>query len=139
MALSQLVSCIMPTGNRRRFVGQSIWYFLRQDHSQKELIVLDDDEDVIADLVPNDERIRSVRLDRRLSLGGKPNLECELSMGSLSAHWDDDDWMSAERLSIQVASPIGKRCSYLWRTPPAVLQPRCRSGLDFPHSTRFRA
>ena len=103
MALSQTVSCIMPTRNRRRFVGQSIWYFLRQDYSQRELIILDDGEDAVADLVPNDERIRYVRLDRRLSLGAKRNLGCELSRGSLIAHWDDDDWMSAERLSIQVA------------------------------------
>jgi glycosyltransferase involved in cell wall biosynthesis len=97
-----MVSCIMPTRNRRRFVGQSIWYFLRQDYAPRELIILDDGEDAVADLVPNDERIRYVRLDRRLSLGAKRNLGCELSRGSLIAHWDDDDWMAAERLSIQV-------------------------------------
>src|SRR5438132_2828793 len=78
----------MPTRNRRRFVGQSIWYSLRQNYSQRELIVLDDCEDAVADLVPNDERIRYVRLDRRLSLGAKRNLGCELSKGSLIAHWD---------------------------------------------------
>jgi Glycosyl transferase family 2 len=68
----------------------------------KELIVLDDGEDVIVDLVPNDERIRYVRLDHRLSLGAKCNLRCKLSRESLIAHWDGDDWMSAKRLSIQV-------------------------------------
>ena len=94
----------MPTRNRRRFVGQSIWYFLRQDYPQKELIVLDDGDDAVDDLIPADERIRYVRLERRISLGAKRNLGCQMSRGSLIAHWDDDDWMSAQRLSIQQAA-----------------------------------
>jgi glycosyltransferase involved in cell wall biosynthesis len=99
-----LVSCIMPTRNRRQFVGQAIWYFLRQDYSQRELIIVDDGEDSVADLVPNDERIRYRRLEMRLPLGAKRNLACEMSCGELIAHWDDDDWMAPNRLSIQVAS-----------------------------------
>jgi glycosyltransferase involved in cell wall biosynthesis len=96
----------MPTRNRRRFVGQAIWYFLRQDYPLRELIVLDDGDDEIDDLIPKDERIRYVRLEHRLSLGAKRNLGCQMSRGSLIAHWDDDDWMSAERLSIQVAQLV---------------------------------
>jgi len=93
----------MPTRNRRRFVGQSIWYFLRQDYPEKELLVLDDGEDSVADLIPADERIRYVRIDRSLTLGAKRNLGCELSRGALIAHWDDDDWIAAHRLRLQVA------------------------------------
>jgi glycosyltransferase involved in cell wall biosynthesis len=96
------VSCIMPTRNRRSFVGQAIWYFLRQDYPRKELIILDDGEDAVADLVPADERIRYVRLDRRLPLGAKRNCACALARGELIAHWDDDDWMAPHRLSLQV-------------------------------------
>ncbi|HEV2914380.1 MAG TPA: glycosyltransferase [Pyrinomonadaceae bacterium] len=92
----------MPTRNRRRFVGQAVWYFQRQDYPHKELIVLDDGEDSVADLIPADERIRYVRLDRPLALGAKRNLGCELSRGELIAHWDDDDWMAPHRLSFQV-------------------------------------
>lgn len=97
-----LVSCIMPTRNRRRFVTQAIWYFLRQDYPARELIILDDGEDAVADLVPADERIRYVRLDRRLPLGAKRNRACALARGELIAHWDDDDWMAPHRLSLQV-------------------------------------
>ncbi len=93
----------MPTRNRRHFVSQSIWYFLRQDYAPRELIILDDGEDAIADLIPNDERIRYQRLDRHISLGAKRNLACEMSRGEYIAHWDDDDWISPQRLSIQVA------------------------------------
>lgn len=97
-----LVSCIMPTRNRRRFVGQAIWYFLRQDYEPRELLILDDGDDPVEDLVPSDPRISYRRLERRLPLGAKRNLACELSAGELIAHWDDDDWIAPHRLSLQV-------------------------------------
>jgi glycosyltransferase involved in cell wall biosynthesis len=97
-----LVSCIMPTRNRRLFVSQSIWYFLRQDYPDKELIILDDGEDSVADLIPTDKRIRYTRFERPLRLGAKRNLGCEMSRGELIAHWDDDDWTAPHRLSMQV-------------------------------------
>ena len=103
MTSTLLVSCIMPTRNRRRFVGQAIWYFLRQDYPSRELIIVDDGEDAVADLVPDDKRIRHVRLEERLSVGAKRNLACELSRGELIAHWDDDDWHAPHRLNVQVA------------------------------------
>jgi glycosyltransferase involved in cell wall biosynthesis len=102
MTEQPLVSCIMPTSNRRRFVAQAIWYFLRQDLASRELIVVDDGADGIADLLPGDERIRYVRLERRLPLGAKRNLACELAGGELIAHWDDDDWIGPDRLRLQV-------------------------------------
>ena len=37
-----LVSCIMPTANRRAFVPQAIHYFLQQDYPRRELIILDE-------------------------------------------------------------------------------------------------
>lgn len=98
-----LVSCIMPTRNRRAFVGQAIWYFLRQDYPSKELIIIDDGDDAVADLIPDDERIRYSHCGTRRSLGSKRNLACEKSHGSLIAHWDDDDWIAPHRLSSQVS------------------------------------
>jgi glycosyltransferase involved in cell wall biosynthesis len=103
MTTMPLVSCIMPTCNRRRFVGQSIRCFLRQDYPAKELIILDDGEDAVADLVPNDERIRYRRSAGRMPLGEKRNLACAQSSGEFIAHWDDDDWAAPSRLGVQVA------------------------------------
>jgi glycosyltransferase involved in cell wall biosynthesis len=93
----------MPTRNRRRFVAQSIAYFLRQDYERRELIVLDDGEDRVADLMPADARVRYVPLDERLVLGEKRNRACELAGGEIVVHWDDDDWHAPNRLSYQVA------------------------------------
>ena len=50
----------------------AILYFQRQDYPNKQLLIIDDGSDAIADLVPADERIRVVRLSRRISVGAKP-------------------------------------------------------------------
>jgi glycosyltransferase involved in cell wall biosynthesis len=97
-----LVSCVMPTRNRRPWVAQAIAYFARQDYPDRELLVLDDGEDRVADLIPDDPRIRYVALDGPLILGEKRNCACELARGEIIAHWDDDDWQSPTRLSYQV-------------------------------------
>lgn len=97
-----LVSCIMPTYNRRAFVPQAIHYFLRQEYANKELIIVDDGTDAISDLVPTDERIRYFRLNQKITLGAKLNLACEQARGAIIAHWDDDDWYAARRVGYQV-------------------------------------
>lgn len=97
-----LVSCIMPTRDRRAFAGQAIWYFLRQDYAPAELIVLDNGEVPMGDLVPADDRIRYVRVDGAPNLGALRNRACELARGELIAHWDDDDWIAPFRLRLQV-------------------------------------
>jgi glycosyltransferase involved in cell wall biosynthesis len=97
-----LVSAIMPTANRRTFVKRAIKYFERQDYPNRELLILDDGEDRVADLVPPDPRIRYVSLESRVVLGDKRNQACELAQGELIAHWDDDDWQAPYRLRYQV-------------------------------------
>jgi glycosyltransferase involved in cell wall biosynthesis len=99
-----LVSCIMPTADRRAWVPYAIDYFLRQDYPRRELVIVDDGTDGIQDLVPTDERIRYVRLPFRRILGDKRNICVEHSTGDLVMHWDDDDWMAANRISVQVAA-----------------------------------
>jgi glycosyltransferase involved in cell wall biosynthesis len=98
-----LVSCIMPTRDRRGWMMQAIQYFQRQDYPERELIIVDDGSAAPADDIPGDPRIRHVRLERPLSIGAKRNHACELARGSIIAHWDDDDWYAGNRLSLQVA------------------------------------
>src|SRR5712691_6677735 len=97
------VSCIMPTADRRGFVPRAVACFLAQDYAERELIILDDGADSVADLVPNDERVTYLRVDARLPLGTKRNRCIEASRGELIMHWDDDDWHAAHRISVQVA------------------------------------
>ena len=102
-----LVSCIMPTRNRRYFMPKAIEYFLRQDYGNRELIVLNDGDDNIKSLIPDDPRIRYEHLNKQVSLGSKRNLACEAARGEIIIHWDDDDWMAPWRISYQVAELTG--------------------------------
>ncbi|MDT7604354.1 MAG: hypothetical protein QOF61_2351 [Acidobacteriota bacterium] len=96
----------MPTADRRPFVARAVEYFLRQDYPNKELIVVDDGAEAVADLMPVDERVRYFRLDRKLTVGAKRNFACEQARGEIVAHWDDDDWHAPRRLSYQVGSLV---------------------------------
>ena len=101
-----LVSCITPTANRRRFLPASIACFLAQDHPARELLILDDGTDPVADLVPDDPRIRYVRIPPGLTLGAKRNRACELAAGEIIVHWDDDDWYPGDRITRQAAALV---------------------------------
>ncbi len=99
-----LASCVMPTFDRRAFVPQAVRYFLRQDYPAKELIIIDDGPEPVSDLLPADPRIVYHRLESRTVLGAKRNLACDLARGPVIVHWDDDDWASRQRVSVQVAA-----------------------------------
>lgn len=99
-----LVSCIMPTADRRGLAALAIRSFQRQRYPHRELIVVDDGDDPIDDLVRGDPQICYIRLPQRTVLGEKRNIACQAAQGELICHWDDDDWMSPERLGFQVAA-----------------------------------
>ncbi|MGN6616662.1 MAG: glycosyltransferase family 2 protein, partial [Ilyomonas sp.] len=97
-----LVSCIMPTYNRRQFVPLALKYFLRQDYENKELIIIDDGDDAVEDIIPLYNQIKYYRLPNKISLGAKLNRGCEHASGDIIVNWDDDDWYSSRRLSYLV-------------------------------------
>jgi glycosyltransferase involved in cell wall biosynthesis len=103
-----LVSCIMPTCDRRSFIPAAVAGFLGQDYPNLELIVIDDGADAIGDILPADRRITYVRLAQRLSVGAKRNLACERARGEFIVHWDDDDWYPAARVRLQVAALVDR-------------------------------
>jgi len=96
-----LVSCIMPTRNRREWVPRAVAAFLAQTYEKKELIVLDNGESV-EDLLPKQPNIRYVRLPGTQSTGQLRNICCTIARGEFIAHWDDDDWSHPKRLEEQV-------------------------------------
>lgn len=105
------ISCIMPTCDRREFVPTAIALYRGQDYPDKELIVIDDGRDAVADLIPDDPEIHYVRLPRRVSIGEKRNMAAEMASGRLIAHWDDDDWYGSRRLRIQSEAFADPKCS----------------------------
>lgn len=102
-----LVSCIMPTADRRHCVAQAIRLFQAQDYPNKELVVVDDGVDAIEDLIPaGNSQIRYIRLAGTRTLGAKRNQCVMESRADLIMHWDDDDWMAPHRISYQVESMV---------------------------------
>lgn len=97
-----LVSAIMPTADRRRYIPDAIRRFLAQDYPDKELIIVDDGDDPVGDLVLKDPQIRYVFDKPRRLLGDKRNFCCQLAHGEVIAHWDDDDYYASWRLTRQV-------------------------------------
>lgn len=97
-----LVSCIMPTADRRAFIPRAVQAFLAQDYPALELVVLDDGADPVQDLLPADPRIRYLRGRSRQSIGDKRNAACDAAAGELIFHWDDDDWYPPGRVRRQV-------------------------------------
>jgi O-antigen biosynthesis protein len=100
--MNPLVSCIMPTWNRRPFIRAAIQSFLDQTYEPRELVVIDDGDDKIEDLIPDDPRISYAVLSGRVSTGVKRNLCCEAAKGEVICHTDDDDWAAPNRIAEQV-------------------------------------
>src|SRR5687768_2937864 len=97
-----LVSCIMPTRDRRHFVGQAVKYFERQTYPHKELVVVDDGADSVADFVGQGPAIKYLRFERPQSIGAKRNLAIGAARGTIVMHWDDDDWHGENRIAHQI-------------------------------------
>lgn len=119
-----LISCIMPTLNRRPFIPLALACFHSQTWAARELIVVDDGEEDIRDLVAGAPQVRYLRLPRRTTIGAKRNAACEESRGEFIAHWDDDDWYSPARLARQMepllnetADLTGMKNSYILEMP----------------------
>jgi glycosyltransferase involved in cell wall biosynthesis len=104
-----LVSCIMPTRDRRELVPHAIRQFLGQDWPDAELIVVDDGDDKVADLMPQDPRVRYLALAGRRTVGAKRNLACAEARGEVILHWDDDDWMAERRIRYQVEALLAAK------------------------------
>ena len=102
-----LISCLMPTADRRRFLPSAISCFLDQTYCARELVVVDDGDEPVEDLLIGRRGVRYVRLAHRTVLGTKRNVAADVARGELLAHWDDDDWSHPERLARQAAALTG--------------------------------
>lgn len=106
-----LVSCVMPTRNRRDFLPAAIRCFQWQTWPQKELVIVADGQDV-RDVIPADPMISYHYLGNpQMAIGAKRNLCASRCRGKVICHFDDDDHSEPERLAdqiryIQAGAPI---------------------------------
>jgi glycosyltransferase involved in cell wall biosynthesis len=92
----------MPTHNRRHLLGMAINSFYAQDWPDKELIVVDDGTDIVADCFEQLVRTVYIYYPENLRIGEKRNMACERASGQMLINWDDDDWSAPTRITEQV-------------------------------------
>jgi glycosyltransferase involved in cell wall biosynthesis len=93
-----LVSCILPTANRERFLASAVRLFDAQSFKDCELVILDEQE-----AAPSTYgRVRWYSEPSTRSLGEKHNRLVELAKGDIILHWADDDWYAPWRIAYQV-------------------------------------
>lgn len=86
-----------------------------QNYTEKELIIVDDEDRPSLLTVPSDSRIHYYR-EARQNLGTKRNRCCHLAKGEIICHFDSDDWSEAGRISDQVQrlQQSGKEVTGYW-------------------------
>lgn len=108
MSYAPLVSCVLPTGGRPRFLAQAIRCYRRQSYPHRELIIVDDDPDPCDGAAGEDDSIRYLRLPRRTPLGAKLNLGIEQARGELVQKLDDDDYYAPDFIDRMVLALSGR-------------------------------
>jgi len=108
----KLVSAIMPTRGRQKWARQAMRSFMAQTYEPKELVILDDADDLSypdADQMPELKyfmAIRSIKyymsVGPQCSIPEKRNWCCEMASGKIVIHWDSDDWSAPNRIADQV-------------------------------------
>jgi glycosyltransferase involved in cell wall biosynthesis len=100
--MQPLVSCVMPTWNRRAFIPCAIDCWLKQTYEPRELVILDDGTEQIEDLIPDDERILYAFDRKHRTTGDKRNKVNGLAKGEIICNFDDDDYSAPGRIQFQV-------------------------------------
>lgn len=103
-----LVSAMMVTKNRPELAKRALQCFLRQTYPVKELVILDDGEDVLLENVVRgleDKRVKFFRIPSTgKTLGELRNAALALTRGEYVCQWDDDDLSDPQRLEVQMAA-----------------------------------
>jgi glycosyltransferase involved in cell wall biosynthesis len=88
-----LVSILLPTHNRRRYLAEALASAVRQTHGNLEILVVRDGGEEVADVVRSFDDPRVILIDRRENRGKPFSLNEALARarGKYVAYLDDDD------------------------------------------------
>jgi glycosyltransferase involved in cell wall biosynthesis len=88
-----LVTVVLPTYNRRRYLAQALASVLRQTYHELEIIVVRDGGEEVSDIVQSVHDLRVALIDRRENRGKPFSLNEALARarGKYVAYLDDDD------------------------------------------------
>jgi len=102
MSTTEMVSVLLCHHNMRGRVVRAIECYLSQTWPNKELIVVDDGDEPIADLVKDVPGVTYI-FKPAANLAEKRNAGIRVARGEFICHFDADDWSSPYRLADQVA------------------------------------
>lgn len=102
--ISPFVSIVLATWNRNKLLNQSIDSILRNDYSNFELIIIDDNStqetyDLVKEYQKKDDRIIYIRQPKNLGLVKSRNLGLRISKGEFIFFTDDDDIVLPNRIT----------------------------------------
>jgi len=113
---SSLISCVCVTRKKPELLQRSIECFLDQTYSNKELIILYEDDDLdtgrfVAKGFQPETGIRLFRVPSypKMTLGQLRNLAIKAARGEFICQWDDDDWYHMSRLEQQYTKLSNER------------------------------
>jgi glycosyltransferase involved in cell wall biosynthesis len=102
-----LVSCLCVTRDKSHYLPRAVECFLSQTYSNKELVILYEDDDDktrarLATIRHDNVRCVEVPASPKMSLGELRNVSVNSARGEYICQWDDDDWYHEARLEYQL-------------------------------------
>lgn len=106
-----LVSVVIPTYKRARFLARAVDSVLNQTYSNIEIVVVDDNEpgsnyrkdtQAIMNLYDRDIRVRYIQHDHNRNGAAARNTGTAASRGDYICYLDDDDWFLPDKLYKQI-------------------------------------
>ena len=100
-----LVSIVIPTYNRARFIGQAVTSALNQTHRELEVIVVDDGStDNTQSILSTfeDTRLKIVRLEKNSGRSRARNIALRAARGEYVSFLDSDDYYLPGKIELQV-------------------------------------
>lgn len=113
MSRPPLFSIILPTHNRATFLDEAIGSVLAQTVGDFELIVVDDGSAIPA-IIPEDNRMRLVRLPTNRGPAAARNAGIAEARGRFLTFLDDDDLFTSDRLETALAGLEQSPISICW-------------------------
>ena len=98
------VLVICPTYGRLPLLNRVLASFLDQDHTDKELLFINDDRNV--QIKCNIKNVHVINLTKKISLGSKRNIGVSFGYYDLYMHYDDDDIFLPGRITNHVNKHI---------------------------------
>lgn len=116
--MDKLVSVLLPTYNGANRIKEAITSVINQTYTNWELLVLDDGskdntEQIVKEQALNDTRIKYIKNEVNLGIQKTLNKGLQESKGEYTARIDDDDiWVDADKLKVQVEF-LNTNCDYV--------------------------